>query len=302
MDNTYDLIIIGAGPAGLTAAIYASRAMLKFVLLEKEFPGGQIIKTYEVDNYPGIKAVSGYELSSKMVEHAESLGVEIQTEDVVELSLEGEIKKVVTTSSEYLTKTIILATGAVSRKLGTRGEDRFYGMGVSPCATCDGGFYKGRTTAVIGGSYVATEDAIFLSRICKKVYLVHRRHELRSSMVLQEKLFKTPNIEIIWDSTVSEIGGGDAVEFIAVDNKITGAQSKVPVDGVFIAVGTVPNSELVQGKLATSEGGWIVTDENCETSVKGVFAVGDVREKPLRQVVTSCADGAVAAVACNKYL
>lgn len=302
MEGVYDLVIIGAGPAGISAAIYANRAMLNFVLLERAFPGGQIINTYEVDNYPGIKNVSGFELSTMMVEHAQSLGVEIQTEDVVELDLTGDIKKIVTLNGVYLTKTIIFATGAKSRNLGAPGEERFSGMGVSYCATCDGAFYRGKTTAVIGGGDVAVEDAIYLSRMCKKVYLIHRRHELRAVKALQDKLFSIANIEIIWDSVVNEVGGEEFVEFVAVENKVTGEKSQIMVDGVFVAVGINPNSALVQGKLDIADGGWVITDEDCETSVKGVFAAGDVRKKSLRQVITGAADGAISVFACEKYI
>lgn len=301
MNEVYDLVIIGAGPAGVSAAIYANRAMLKFVLLEKAFAGGQIINTYEVDNYPGIKHVSGFELANMFSEHAISLGVEIKNEDVLEVQVEGEIKKVITSSGTLETKTIILATGANWKKLGVPGEDRFTGIGVSYCATCDGAFYKGKKTVVVGGGDVAVEDAIYLARMCEKVYLVHRRHELRAVMYYQDKLFKTPNIEVIWDTQVEEIIGEEGVTGVKLVNSKTGEKSELKVEGVFVAVGTNANSQLVKGKVE-AEGDWIITNEECETSVKGVFAAGDVRKKLLKQVITSAADGAIAVTACEKYI
>lgn len=301
MNSVYDLVIIGAGPAGVAAAIYANRAMLNFVLLEKAFAGGQIINTYEVDNYPGIKHVSGFELANMFAEHAMSLGVEIKNDDVLEIKLEGDVKTVVTASGTLETKTIILATGANWKKLGVPGEDRLAGMGVSYCATCDGAFFRGKKTVVIGGGDVAVEDAIYLARMCEKVYLVHRRHELRAVMYYQDKLFKTPNIEVIWDTQVEEIIGETGVTGVKLINSKTGEKSELPVDGVFVAVGTNANSQLVKGKVDT-EGDWIITNEDCETSVAGVYAAGDVRKKSLRQVITSAADGAIAVFACEKYI
>jgi thioredoxin reductase (NADPH) len=302
MENNLDLVIIGSGPAGIAAAIYANRAMLNFILLEKTFPGGQIVETHEIDNYPGISSISGIDLGMKLFEHAQSLGVELQTEEVVELDLSEEIKKVITTNRIYLTKTIILATGAHAKTLGIPGETRFSGSGVSYCAVCDGSFYRGKTVVVIGGGDVAAKDAIYLSRLCKKVFVVHRRHELRAVKVLQTKMFEASNVEIIWDSIVTEINGDEAVQSVTVQNKQTGEQTNLPVDGVFIAVGIDPSTKLVRGKVDMDDRGFILTDEECETSVKGVFAAGDLRRKALRQVVTSVADGAIAEFACEKYL
>lgn len=301
MSEVYDLVIIGAGPAGVSAAIYANRAMLKFVLLEKAFAGGQIINTYEVDNYPGIQHVSGFELANLFSEHAASLGVEIKTDDVLEIQSEGEIKKIITSSGTYETKTIILATGANWKKLGVPGEERLTGAGVSYCATCDGAFYRGKKTAIIGGGDVAVEDAIYLARMCEKVYLIHRRNELRAVMFYQDKLFKTPNIEVIWDTEVEEILGVEGVEGVKLINNKTKERSELKVDGVFVAVGTNANSALLKD-LVETEGDWIITNEECETSVPGIFAAGDVRKKLLRQVITSAADGAIAVFACEKYI
>lgn len=302
MEKILDLVIIGSGPAGIAAGIYARRAMMDFVLLEKFLPGGEIANSFEVDNYPGIKHVSGMELTSLMIDHATSLGVEFTTDEVKELELSGDIKKVVAYKTTYLTKTVIIATGASSNKLEAEGADHFYGRGISYCATCDGAFYKGRITAVVGGGDVAVEDAIYLSRMCTKVYLIHRRHELRAAKTLQDKLFNMPNIEVIWDTVVTKVDGSDSVEGLVLENKITKAISKLTVDGVFVAVGMNPNSQMVKNQVALADGGWIITDDDCETNIKGVFAAGDVRKKSLRQVVTSVSDGATAVFGCEKYI
>lgn len=302
MSETHDLVIIGAGPAGIAAGIYASRAKLSFVLLEKSFAGGQIINTYEIENYPGIKATSGFELSNMFREHAEELDVEFRSEEVQELNLESDIKTVVTNAETYTAKTVILATGASWRKLGVDGEDKYSGMGVSYCATCDGAFYRGKVTAVIGGGDVAVEDAIYLSRMCEKVYLIHRRDELRAVKVLQEHLFKIDNIEILWDHEVEEIVGDNAVEHIRIFNNKTDEKRTLEVNGVFVAVGSTPNSQLMADQVAVDEKGWIKTNDDCETSLPGVFAAGDLRVKSLRQVLTAASDGAVAVYAAERYL
>lgn len=302
MSEVLDMIIVGAGPAGISAAIYAKRAMLNFVILEKSFAGGQIINTYEVENYPGIQSVSGFELSNMFSEHAASLGVEIQSREVLEIDISGEIKRVVTDNGILEAKTIVLSTGAQWRKLGVKGEEEFIGQGVSYCATCDGAFYKGKRTLVVGGGDVAVEDAIYLSRMCEKVYLAHRRNELRAVKVLQDKLLNTENIEVLWDTELDEIYGEENVEGAKVFNNKNGEKTDIKVAGVFVAVGTSANSELLKGKVDMDEGSWIITDEDCETSVKGVFAVGDVRKKSLKQVITAAADGAIAVYAAEKYI
>ncbi len=302
MENVLDLIIVGAGPAGIAAAIYASRAKLSFVILEKAFTGGQIVNTYEIENYPGIKATSGFELSNMFREHAETLDVEFLSEEVSEIITDGPIKKVITNERSYEARTIILATGASWKKLGAKGEDKFSGMGVSYCATCDGAFYREKVTAVVGGGDVAVEDAIYLSRLCKKVYLIHRRDELRAVKVLQEHLFKIENIEIIWDSEVAEIIGDQMVEKIHVKNRLTDEEQMIEVSGVFIAVGSDPNSGLVLDQVETDLKGWIKTNEDCATSVPGVFAAGDLRVKSLRQVITAASDGAISVYAAERYL
>lgn len=302
MAELYDLVIIGSGPSGMAAAIYAQRAMLKTVVIEKGIPGGQVVNTYEVDNYPGIPDMTGFELSTKMREHAEKLGTEIVTDEVMELKVEDKVKKVVTTTGEYETKTIILATGARWKKLGVPGEEAYTGRGVSYCATCDGAFFRNLTVAVVGGGDVAVEDAIFLSRMCKKVYLLHRRDELRAVKILQEQLFKKENVEILWNCEMKEVAGGDQVEKIKVYNNKKDEAYDLPVDGVFVGIGTEPNAQLAVGKVDLDERGYILANESCETSVPGVFAAGDVRQKTLRQIITAAADGATSVYGAERYI
>lgn len=302
--KVYDLVIIGSGPAGMTAAIYAKRAMLDCILLEKEYlPGGQVIKTYEVDNYPGIPKTNGMELSSKFSEHANELGVERMTAEVRNIKADGEIKEIEVGSGETLqTKTIILATGAVHRTLSVPGEEKFTGMGVSYCATCDGAFFRDKVTAVVGGGDVALEDAVFLSRMCKKVYLIHRRDEFRGAKILQDQVQKSENIEILWDTVVTEIIGETTVEKISIQNVHNHVDNTLEVDGVFVAVGTKPASDLLKGQIEMDEQGYILAAEDGVTSIPGIFAGGDGRAKKLRQVVTAVADGANCVQSVERYL
>lgn len=299
----YDVIIIGSGPAGLSAAIYAQRAKLATLVVEKApMSGGQILNTYEVDNYPGIPGVGGFDLGSKFRAHADALGCSFVTAEVREIQEEEGKKKIVTEKETYETKTLILATGATHRKLGVPGEEELMGMGVSYCATCDGAFFKGKTTAVIGGGDVALEDALFLARLCEKVYLVHRRDEFRGAKVLQERVFETENIEVVWDSVVEEIQGEDMVEKISICNKKKEEKSELEVQGVFIAVGIQPNTEIYRNLVKMDEGGYIIAGEDGVTQTKGVFAAGDLRTKQLRQVITAASDGANAVTSVEKYL
>lgn len=302
MSEVLDLVIVGAGPAGMTAAIYASRAQLNFVILEKYFAGGQITNTYEIENYPGIKMASGFDLATMFREHVESFNVEIKAEDVTEINVEGDVKTVITTTNTYKTKTIIYATGATWKKIGIEGEETYSGKGVSYCATCDGAFYRGKTTVVVGGGDVAVEDAIYLARMCEKVYLVHRRDELRAVKVLQEKLFEQKNIEVIWDSQLTEIKGDEFVNQATVTNVKTEEKRLLDVDGVFIAIGSNPNTDLLKEKVEMDRGGYIATGENCMSNVNGVFAVGDLRQKSLRQVITACGDGATAVFNAERFI
>lgn len=298
----YDVIIIGAGPAGLSAAIYAMRARLNTLVMEQTGPGGQVLTTYEVDNYPALPGISGYDLGTKMKEHALQLGAQILSEEVREIVWEETHKCVKTDKAEYETKALIIASGAVHAKLGLEDEERLSGMGVSYCATCDGAFYRDGVTAVVGGGDVALEDAIFLARLCKKVYLIHRRHELRGAASLQEALLSLPNVEVLWDSVVTSIQGEEEVEGITVENRLTGEQTQYSVDGIFIAVGIRPVSQIFDGLIDLNEAGYIIAGEDTRTSREGIFAAGDVRTKPLRQIVTAVADGANAVYGVQEYL
>lgn len=301
--NMYDLIILGAGPAGLTAAIYAKRAMLGALLIEKNYMGGgQIINTYEVDNYPGLPGIGGFDLGQKMSEHADKFEIEKVSENIVSIDVTSDIKKVVTEDGAYEAKAIIIATGNSPAKLNVKGEEEFAGMGVSYCATCDGAFFRNKVTCVVGGGDVAVEDAIFLSRGCTKVYLIHRRDELRAAAVLQDELKNTPNIEVIYDSILTEIKGDDLVSSVIVKNVKTSEESELNVSGTFIAVGNNPNGAFIPEEILTDEKGYIIADETGTTNVPGVFAAGDIRAKKLRQVVTAVADGANAVYSVQDYL
>ena len=298
----YDLIIIGSGPAGLSAAVYGKRAGLNLLVLEKApMSGGQVLNTYEVDNYLGLPGMNGFDMGMQFRAHADKLGVEFRETEVLSLSERNGMKIVKTDAEELEAKTEILATGAVHARLGVPGEEELSGMGVSYCATCDGAFFRGKTVAVVGGGDVALEDAIYLARTCEKVYLIHRRDELRGAKVLQEELQSLENVEILYSCTVEEIQGEDAVENLRVKNVKTGEISDLPVAGIFVAVGIRPNTELVRNMVDCDEGGYILAGEDCATNVPGLYAAGDVRKKPLRQIITAVADGANAAVAAGSY-
>ncbi|GFO85805.1 MULTISPECIES: thioredoxin-disulfide reductase [Anaerostipes] len=300
----YDLVIIGSGPAGMAAAIYAKRAMLDCLLLEKEYmPGGQVIQTYEVDNYPGIPKTNGMELSSKFAEHARELGIETQVAEVTDIMPDGDVKEIILKNGEKIqTKTIILATGAVHRTLGVPGEKELAGMGVSYCATCDGAFFRNKITAVVGGGDVALEDAVFLSRMCEKVYLIHRRDEFRGAKILQNQVKNNDKIEILWNSVVTKIDGDSKVESIQIENVDSHVDKTLDVDGIFIAVGTKPVSDLLKGRLDMDDQGYIKAGEDGVTNLPGIFAGGDGRTKNLRQVVTAVADGANCVQSVERYL
>lgn len=303
LDQVLDIVVIGAGPAGMAAGIYAKRAGLSSIILEKTgISGGQVLSTYEVDNYPGLPMKSGFELSEEFRMHAERLGVEIKAATVEKIIEQDNLKRVVTDEGDYLTKTVIVATGADHARLGIPGEEELAGMGVSYCATCDGAFFRGRTVAVIGGGDVAVEDAVFLARGCEKVYLIHRRDKLRAAKILQDALMKLPNVEILWDSQLKEIRGEDQVDEIVVYNKKAQKTEMLSVSGVFIAVGTIPNTGFMNDVVEMDENGYIVADETCATSVCGIYAAGDVRTKQLRQIITAASDGANAVTAIEQYL
>lgn len=291
--NRYDLLIIGSGPAGMGAAVYAARAGIDTAVLDRSpVSGGQVLTTYEVDNYLGLSGLSGGDLSERFREHADKLGVTFITADVKSIESSTDKKIIHTEKGIVEAKAVILTTGASHSMLGVPGEMKLSGMGVSYCATCDGAFFRKRTVAVVGGGDVAVEDAIFLAGICQKVYLIHRRDALRAADTLQKKLFSLENVEIIWNSEVKEICGEDMVEGIEVYDKKSGVQSRITVNGVFIAVGIVPNTDTFKGLVKMDEKGYIVADETCITSEKGIFAAGDIRTKPMRQIITAVADGA----------
>lgn len=316
----YDLVIIGSGPAGLAAAIYATRAQLNALVLEKEvMSGGQVLNTYEVDNYPGLPGINGFDLGMKFREHADALGAQFAEDEVLSITALSETEekelraaellesapvgyRIVGENDSYDTKSIIIASGASHRKLGVAGEERLTGHGVSYCATCDGAFFRGKTTAVVGGGDVALEDAIFLARGCEKVYLIHRRDALRGAAILQKRVMETPNIEVIWDSVVDEIQGEEHVEQLQVRNVKTGAKQALTVQGIFVAVGIQPNSEALKGFVEMDAQGYVIADESGKTSRKGVFAAGDVRTKMLRQIVTAASDGANSVTSVERYL
>ena len=301
----YDVIIVGSGPAGLAAAIYAQRARLNTLVLEKEYvSGGQVVNTYEVDNYPGLPGINGFEMGMKFREHAEKLGAQFVTTEVTNIELEedGKVKVLYTDGEIYRARTVVLAMGARHRHLNIPGEQELTGMGVSYCATCDGAFFKGRTVAVVGGGDVAVEDAIFLTRVCKKVYLIHRREELRAAAVLQETLKKCDNVEFIWNSEVKEIEGEDHVDCLKLYNKKEDTESVLDVDGVFIAVGTIPNTGNVSKLLQLDKNNYIIASEDGKTEIPGVFAAGDLRTKQLRQIVTAVSDGANVITSAQEYL
>ena len=299
----YDIIIIGSGPAGLSAAIYAQRACLDTIVIEKNgISGGQVLNTWEVDNYPGFPGVTGFELSRQFREHANKLGERVVQDEVVQVELSGNVKKVVCEEETYEARCVILASGAHHRTLEVPGEEELRGAGVSYCATCDGAFFRGRTVAVVGGGDAALEDAIFLARMCEKVYIVHRRDKLRGAKRLQERLQALENIEFVWNSETAAIEGNGQVEALRLRQTQTGEERRLDVDGVFIAVGIAPESELYAGQLELDEQGYIRADESGQTSVPGVFAAGDVRTKALRQILTAASDGANCVASAERYL
>ncbi|MFY9372004.1 MAG: thioredoxin-disulfide reductase [bacterium] len=300
--NVYDVVIVGGGPAGLTAGIYVARSKLKAILLEKGLPGGQIATTEHIENYPGYTAGAGYELTAIMEEQAKGFGLEIAMAEVTGVQLGGPEKIITTNQGEYRARTVILAPGSSPRKLDVPGEKEFIGRGVSYCATCDGPFYEGLTVMVVGGGNAAVEEANYLTRFAQKVYIVHRRDALRATKVVQERAFANEKIEILWDSVVAEIRGNETLEQVLIKNVKTGQITPVTVDGLFVYIGFIPNTAFLKGQVEMDEAGYIITNDRMETSVPGVFAAGDCRQKLLRQVVTAAGDGAIAAFAAEKYL
>ena len=298
----YDTIIIGAGPAGMTAALYAARSNLKVALIEGGLPGGQMNNTSDIENYPGYANISGPELAEKMFEPLENLGVEHLYGFVKNIENHGDVKKVITDDEEFETRTVIVATGSKHRLLGVPGEEELNSRGVSYCAVCDGAFFRDQDLLVVGGGDSAVEEAIFLTQFAKTVTIVHRRDELRAQKVLQDRAFANEKINFIWDSVVKEIKGENRVESVVIENVKTNQVTEHAFGGVFIYVGLDPVSDFTKDLQIQDESGWIVTDDHMKTSVAGVFAVGDVRQKDLRQVTTAVGDGAIAGQEAYKYI
>lgn len=299
----YDMVILGGGPGGYTAAMYAARAGLRVAVLEKLSPGGQMALTQQLDNYPGFEdGIDGFVLAEKMQKQAERFGAVTEYAEAVNVDLSAVPKQIETSEGTFYGKTVVIATGANPRELGIPGERELVGRGVAYCASCDGMFYRGKTVVVVGGGNSAVEDALLLSRIAKKVILVHRRDTLRATKIYHEPLMRKENVEFLWNSVVTNLMHQDKVTGIRVQNVITGAESELACDAVFISVGRKPATELVSGQLDLDSSGYILADESTRTNIPGVFAVGDVRTKALRQVVTATADGAVAVRMAEEYL
>ena len=299
----YDMIITGGGPAGYTAALYGARAGMNIILLEKMSPGGQMMLTDVIDNCPGFEnGIEGFELAMKMQSGAERFGVKTEYAEVTDVDFSDIIKKVETTNGTYYGKTVVISTGANPRKLGIDKETEFTGKGVHYCAHCDGRFYKGKTVAVVGGGNSAVQDALYLSRLAEKVYIIHRRDKLRAEKIYQGALEKAENIEFLWNSTVEEILTEERVTGLKIKNVKTDEINDINCQALFVSIGRSPETSFLKGKIDLDENGYVVADETTRTNVKGVFAVGDVRTKPLRQIVTATADGAVAVHFAEKIL
>ena len=301
-DKIYDVVIIGGGPGGYSAALYCARSGMSVLVLEKLSPGGQMATTGQVDNYPGFEdGIDGFELGEKMKKGADRFGAETAFDEVIRVDLKAEPKKITTTGGEILTKTVVIATGASPRELGLPEEKKLRGRGVAYCAVCDGMRYKDKTVVVSGGGNSAAEDALFLAKICKKVYLVHRRDALRASMVYQNALKDSP-VEFLWNSRIEEILHEKKVTGVRLADVKTGEEREIACDGVFVAIGRVPDTAVFEGQVERNEQGYIIADETTSTNVPGVFAVGDVRTKPLRQIVTAASDGAVASKFIEEFI
>ncbi|GAE31596.1 thioredoxin reductase [Halalkalibacter hemicellulosilyticusJCM 9152] len=302
-ENVYDVVIAGAGPAGMTAAVYTSRANLSTIMLERGMPGGQMANTEDVENYPGFDHILGPDLSTKMFEHAKKFGAEYGYGDVKEIVDEGDFKIVKAGSKEYKARAVIVATGAEYKKMGIPGEKEFSGRGVSYCAVCDGAFFKGKELVVVGGGDSAVEEAVYLTRFASKVTVIHRRDELRAQKILQQRAFDHDKVEFIWSHVVNEIHGDNGkVDRISIEDVNTGEQRDFKTDGVFIYIGMLPLNDSVKQLGITNEEGYVETNEEMETKIPGIFAAGDIREKSLRQIVTATGDGSVAAQNVQHYI
>lgn len=302
-DKIYDVIVIGGGPAGYTAALYAARAALSVAVVEKLSAGGQMTETSMIENYPGFEeSVDGFTLGAKMQQGAARFGAELISAEVRGVELAATPKRVVTDAGELQARTVIVATGANHRHLGVENEQALVGRGVGYCATCDGMFYRGKTVAVVGGGNSAAADALYLSKICKRVYVIHRRDTLRATKIYHEPLMRAENVEFKWNSKVSDLRFDAKLHGVLLESTAGGEREELPLDGLFISIGRAPATELVKGQLMLDEQGYIIADESTKTNIEGVFAVGDVRTKALRQIVTATADGAVAAHFAEEYL
>ena len=303
MEHIYDVIIIGGGPGGYTAALYSARAGLDVLLLEKLSAGGQMALTSQIDNYPGFEnGVDGFELAEKMQAGAERFGAKTELAEVYSVKLEGKIKEIDTSEGVFYGKTVVISTGASPRELGLEKEQQLVGRGVNYCAACDGMFYRGKTVVVVGGGNSAAADAMLLSRICEKVIVVHRRDTLRATKIYHEPLMQAENVEFCWDSVLTELQYDDKFTGVRLKNVKTGKETDLPCDGVFISVGRKPVTEFLAGQVELDQTGYILADESTRTNIAGVFAVGDVRTKVLRQVVTAVSDGAMASHYIDEYL
>lgn len=299
----FDTVILGGGPAGLSAAIYAARGACTTAIIDKSMLGGQPTNYLELENYPGFGIVDGFDLMEKFEQHVDKFGAQkFPMQEIESVDLASKIKTITTKEATFKAKTVIIATGAQAKKMGIPGEKEFTGRGVSYCAVCDGAFYKDKIVAVVGGGNAAVEEAMYLTKFATKVYIIHRRDALRSDKIVQERAFKNDKIELVWDTIPKEVLGENTVNTLVMENVKTNKTTNLKVDGVFPYIGFSPNVEEFQGQLAQDEGGFIITDETMQTSVAGVFAVGDVRKTPLRQVITAASDGSVGAVYAVKYL
>ncbi|WP_213950895.1 thioredoxin-disulfide reductase [Tepidanaerobacter syntrophicus] len=300
----FDVAIIGAGPAGLSAGLYAARAKLSTIIIEKMYPGGQAAMTYRIENYPGFSdGIGGAELAEAMKSQAERFGAKILNNGAVKIVKKDNIFNIILDNDDNVeAKTVILAAGASAKKLGVKGEIEFTGRGVSYCATCDGAFYANKTVAVVGGGDTAIEETLFLTRFASKVYVIHRRNQLRATKILQERAFQNSKISFIWDSVVDEIRGKDTVNELVVKNVKTGELESISVDGIFVAIGQTPLTDFVKDIISLDNQGYIITNEHMMTNVPGIFAAGDIRQKSLRQVITAASDGAVAAVEAGRFI
>jgi thioredoxin reductase (NADPH) len=300
----YDIVIVGGGPGGLTAGLYGARAERRTVVIEKFMLGGQIANTAEVEDYPGFEMISGAELAQKMADHAKKFGLEIVTDEVKEVYVDGDARVVECTSGDvYRAKTVILSTGGAPNKLGVPGEEEYSGRGVSYCAICDGAFFKEQVIAVVGGGDAACEEGIFLTKFGSKVYIIHRRDQLRAAKIIQSRTLKNEKIEVVWDTIVESINGdGQRVTDLTLKNVKTGEKRELKVGAVFPFLGFRPNSNVVREALRKDQGGYILTDEKMETSIKGIYAVGDVRHQLVRQITNAVGDGTTAAMAAEKYM